>query len=179
MEQNQEAQMQSVAQVRYLTSEELSFYRTEGGLLGARLSGEDLGRIALMCLFPLHDARHYLAVRREVREREDRYGEIGIIADMDDFPADQVALMQEELDRRYFVPVITATNAAKEEFGHTFWDVETTAGNRTFSMSDLNNNVLSLGEGRVLLIDMDGNRYLIPDIEQAGEKARRQLDIWI
>ena len=91
----------------------------------------------------------------------------------------QRVLLEEELDRRYFVPRITGVKSVKEEFGYQYWDVETTAGPREFTMNDLSSNLIPLKEKQVLLLDIDGNRYLIPDLTRLEAKALKFIDIWL
>ncbi|MDO4563720.1 MAG: DUF1854 domain-containing protein [Clostridia bacterium] len=165
--------------VSYLTAQSGEFYETKGGLLGYRTSDADYPRVSLYRMFPLHDLRRFISVREEKHSREDRRGEIGVIEDIDTFPAEQLELIERELERRYFVPEVLAVKNVKEEFGHTYWETSTSAGDRSFTVFDMNNSVINLGEGRVLVIDIDGNRFVFPDISKVGEKALKYIDIWL
>ena len=84
-----------------------------------------------------------------------------------------------ELEKRYFVPEIVKVKNAKEEFGHTYWEVETTAGDRQFTTFDMSSSLIRLSENSVMLIDVDGSRYIIPDLKKADDKAMKVLDIWL
>ncbi len=174
-----ENKMHGYADINYLAPEKCEFYETEGGLLGLRMDGEDLGRIALVRMFPLRNPDKFISVRRELRERNDARREYGVIADLGAFSGEQRALIDEELKRRYFVPDILSVKNVKEEYGHTYWTVETTAGERSFTVFDMNSNLLNLGGGRALIIDVDGNRYCFPDVSKIGEKALRLVEIWL
>lgn len=149
-----------------------TFYRTEGGFLGMRRGDYD-GRVVLLRAFPLTMAQQFISVR----DRE--FEELGIILDIGQFLESQRVLLEEELDRRYFVPRITGVKSVKEEFGYQYWDVETTAGPREFTMNDLSSNLIPLKEKQVLLLDIDGNRYLIPDLTRLEAKALKFIDIWL
>ncbi len=174
-----ENKMKAYADINYLSPDKCEFYKTDGGLLGLRLGGEDLGRVALLRMFPLRKPEKFISVRRENRERSDSRVEYGVIEDLAAFTGEQRALIDEELERRYFVPEITAVTNVKEEYGHTYWTVETTAGGRSFTVFDMNSNLLNLGGGRVMIVDVDGNRYIFPDVSKIGEKALRLIEIWI
>lgn len=171
--------MQKYADINYLSPEKCEFYKTEGGLLGMRLAGDDLGRIALLRMFPLRNPEKFISVRRENRERADSRVEYGVIEDLSAFSGEQRSLIDEELKRRYFVPEITKVTNVKEEYGHTYWSTETTAGERNFTVFDMNSNLLNMGGGRVMIIDVDGNRYIFPDVSKIGEKALRLVEIWL
>ena len=174
-----ENKMKNYADINYLSPKDCEFYATEGGLLGLKVKGEDLGRVALVRMFPLRNKENFISVRREIRDRNDSRVEYGVIESLSEFSGNQRELIDRELERRYFVPEITRVVKVKEEYGHTYWETETSAGNRNFTVFDLNSNLLNMGNNRVLLIDVDGNRYIIPDITKIIEKAKRLLEIWI
>ena len=179
MDRQPENKMKDYADINYLSPEKCEFYETEGGLLGMKMDGEDLGRVALLRMFPLRNPSRFISVRRENRERSDSRVEYGVIEDLSAFSGGQRELIDKELARRYFVPEITKVTNVKEEYGHTYWNVETTAGDRSFTVFDMNSNLLNLGGGRVMMVDVDGNRYVFPDVKKIGEKALRLIEIWI
>ena len=111
----------NAANVRYLTANDIKFYETEGSLLGAFVDGEDVGRIDILRLFPLHQKDKYLSVRRKAESHRDRNTEIGIIEVLDGFSEKEKELVEHELEKRYFVPEIVKVKNAKEEFCHTYW----------------------------------------------------------
>lgn len=170
---------QSAASVRYLTCGDIKFYETAGGLLGAEADGKDMGRVDVLLLFPLHEKERFLSVRRQAEKSRDRNTEIGIIEDLAPFSEEQKALVRADLKKRYFVPEITKVISVKEEFGHTYWDVETSAGKRSFTTFDMSASLVKADGESVILIDVDGSRYCFPDVKKAGDKALRVLDIWL
>lgn len=167
------------ANIRYLTSKDIKFYETKGGLLGAVLDGEDVGRCDVLRLFPLHQPDCFLSVRRQAQSHRDRSTELGIIEKLSSFSGEEKKLITHELEKRYFVPEITKVKNAKEEFGHTYWEVETNAGERSFTTFDMSSSLIRIDANSVMLIDVDGSRYLIPDLKKADDKAMKMLDIWL
>jgi len=93
-----------------------------------------------------------------------------------DFPAEVVAAFREELDRRYFAPVITRIKSMKEEFGYAYWEVETDSGPRRFTVRDLQQSLLLLSAEHILLVDVDGNRFEIPDYTALDPSSRKVID---
>ncbi|MCX7714866.1 MAG: DUF1854 domain-containing protein [Clostridia bacterium] len=156
----------------YLLPENITFYKTKGGLIGAKTKDYD-GRANLFRIFPLNLENKYISVR------DKDLTELGIIEDMEIFPQEQIELMNDELNKRYFIPKITKVIEAKEEFGNYFWNVETTAGERKFSMRDLANNVIHKKNGAIVLVDVDGSRYEMEDVYKTAGKALKFLDIWL
>lgn len=155
-----------------LSPDTIKFYETSGHLLGGKTAEYD-GRVNLLRMFPLTTPSQYISVRNQDMK------EIGMIEDISIFEDKQLLLIETELSRRYFVPDIISVYDVKEEFGNYFWDCDTTAGRRTFTVRDLSNNLLRLSGGTLTLIDTDGNRYAIQNVHALGTKALRVLDIWL
>ena len=88
------------AEVRLLSAGELHFTATAGGFLALTMTGgertEHYPRINAYRTFPLSAADRYLSLR-------DADGkEIGLLESLADLPREQAALLQQELERRYF-----------------------------------------------------------------------------
>lgn len=165
--------------IEYLNPQELTFSLNDSGLITASLKGEDLGRVAVLRMFPFEFEEEYLCVRYENYRRTDKECEVGIIRKLSDFPKQQQEIVRGELKKRYFVPDIVKVNEVKDEFGHTMWKTVTTAGEREFTVTDMSSNVINLGNNRIMLVDVYGNRYYIPDITKTDDKTLKILEIWI
>ena len=168
-----------MSEINYLTQENTEFYENESGLLMLRYNGEELGRVAVRRMFPLKFEDEYLSACKENFSRRNKNEEIGIIRTLDEFKNEQVKLIKNELERRYFIPEVVKVKSVSDEFGHTYWKVETTAGERDFTVEDMASNLIRLSENSVILIDVYGNRYLFADIKKLGDKTMQTLEIWI
>ena len=73
-------------------------------------------------------------------------------------------IVEEELARRYFTPKIERVVSVKEEMGVVAWEVETDRGARRFIVRNLRDNTFPLGPNRLMMTDMEGNRYEFPDV---------------
>ena len=165
--------------LNFIEVSDAQFYLSENGLLCMKYKGEDMGRVSVLRMFPMEKKEEYLCVRAENFSREDKEKEIGIIRELSIFPAEQKIAIREELGKRYFIPHILSVAEVKEEFGHSMWKVVTDAGEREFTVTDMGSNVKSLGEGSMMLADVYGNRYYIPNLNKLCEKAQKILEIWI
>lgn len=161
-----------ITDIIYLTEKDIRFYETNGKLLGAETKSYN-GRVNLYRIFPVSYENEYISVR------DSNLCEIGIIKKLSDFPDAQKTLALQELNRRYFTPKITKVIDAKQEFGNFFWHVETTAGERKFSMRDLANNIIRTKDRGIILVDMDGSRYALENPRKDAGKAMKFLDIWL
>jgi hypothetical protein len=143
----------SSAQARYLDPRELGVARSEGGFLTLTLDGKEYPRAHLYWCFPLSQERRFISVR----DSEDR--ELGILAELEAFDRESRGLILAELESRYFAPRIGRIHSLKEEFGYTYWDVDTEAGRCRFTVQVGQNAVIQLEEDSLLLVDVDGNRF--------------------
>lgn len=83
---------------------------------------------------------------------------------------------QEELRRRYLTATVTAITHAKQEFGATYWHVETDRGTRDFVTQNLQENAVWLSDVHLLLLDVDGNRFEITNISALDTTSRRFIE---
>ena len=104
--------------------------------------------------FPLTDSSKYITLL------DSEGKEIGIVRDIKHLPQESAETLLSELQKRYFMPKIIKIYELDGEFGVTRWVVETNRGPVTFSMRS-RFDVVSLENGRVLIKDVDGNRYEI------------------
>jgi hypothetical protein len=82
----------------------------------------------------------------------------------------------EELRRRYLTATVQSVKHAKQEFGATYWSVETDRGPRDFVTQSLQENAIWLGPGHLLLVDVDGNRFEITDIAALDASSQKYID---
>ncbi len=157
----------------YITPENSNFYRCSGGFLGLKFNGEDLKRVSLSKAFPFSHSSCYISVKGKDNK------EIGLIQDISAFSLETLSLFTEELERRYLLPLISRINSVKEEFGYAYWDVETDIGAKRFIIRKDNNSFIPLSENRVLVVDVDGNRFEIPDYTKLDSKSYRIIELMI
>ena len=159
---------------RMLAPGELRFAATAGGFLALTVTSaersEHYPRINAYRTFPLSAADRYLSLR------DAEGSEIGILESLTDLARDQAALLRAELERRYFTPAITEVRSLKEEFGYSYWLVNTDAGRRRFTVQSGKNNVTVVAERRLLIVDVDGNRFTVADYTRLDRSMLRILE---
>ena len=102
--------------------------------------------------------------------------EITMVSDPEESLApENWAILSRELHGRYLNGVIHRVLAANTEFGATYWTVVTDRGTKDFVTQSLQENAQWLGPSHLLLIDVDGNRFEIPDIEALDAESRRRV----
>ncbi|MFW6161238.1 MAG: DUF1854 domain-containing protein [Planctomycetota bacterium] len=144
-------------------------FRREGQRLRLERDGTWL-EVTLVRLFPLTEPDGWVAVLDE----EGR--EVGILLDLGKLRKGSRAAAEEELQRRYLVPEITRLLECKPLRHHMMrWVVETDRGPATFTTRNLRDQIKEPSPRRLSLIDVEGNRYDIPDINALDLDSRRLL----
>ena len=115
---------------------------------------------------PLTRPNKYLALMNGKGE------EITTIEDPAELDADSRMAVQEELHKRYLTATVHRITHAKSEFGAGYWHVITDRGERDFVTQSLQENAQWLSPVHLLLIDVDGNRFEIPDVSALDDRSR-------
>lgn len=158
--------------IDFLDPQNASFKETPGKLLSLKNGDKDYPRVTLNCSFPHSAKQQYISVRDPDNK------EVGMIKDLDDFDMDTQTLLKKHLSFRYFCPVIQKILSLKEEFGYTFWETETTEGVCRFVIRRDGKSTGTFGK-EILIVDVDGNRFVIPDVTKLSEKEYKQIELYI
>ena len=167
-----------------LTQENTVFSRSEGNLISMKVTQpdgtvEEFERVVPVRAFPITDPEEFISVKEPDSKEKGKGAEIGLIRRITDFDADTQALLREELDRRYFTPVILRLTGVKEKFGYYYWDAETSAGKVSFVMTNITSNIRTLEDGRVFIHDIDGNCFQIPDPTKLDKASLKKIEIYM
>lgn len=158
------------ADIVYITADETVFHRTEGGILALSFRGKEYDRVNVNRAFPFSLGDEFLSVR------DSEGKEIGIIRSLVEFSDDTKKIIKEELEWVYYSPKIEKILSVKEEFGYSYWNVETDRGVKRFTVRGTNECVIPVTETRLLIVDMDGNRFEISDIRDLDPKSFKMID---
>ncbi|MFA6729950.1 MAG: DUF1854 domain-containing protein [Eubacteriales bacterium] len=180
-----------IIEIIYLSPENAEFYETENGFpcvkafippvkkddLEEEASKDpvwqDLGRAFFHRAFPFDDAENFISVT-------DKDGnEYGVIKSLDLFDGAGRDIIEKELKRKYFTPVITKILSLKERFGYSYWEADTNHGRMSFAMHDTYRNIAKVSESRLILTDVDGNRFEIPDVFGLDRKSFRKIELYL
>ena len=166
---------EELLEMRFLTAENAQFSRTEGGFVALKTMGKEYARVGIYLTFPLTNPEEYISIR----EADEKAKEIGIIEKLSQLNPDEQDMIREQIKLRYFMPVITKVLDVKNEYGYAYWHVTTTFGVCRFTTQMSGNAVISLSDSRLLVTDIDGNRYEIPDFYSLSIMERKKLDLFI
>ncbi|REK76932.1 DUF1854 domain-containing protein [Paenibacillus paeoniae] len=163
--------LSDAADVYYLTKDNAAFHKTEGQMLAVTIMEETHSAVYVHSSFP-HTNKHMFLSVRTLENRE-----IGMIRSLDDFSEDTQQLLKEQLHIRYFTPEIRKVISVKEEFGYSYWEAETSAGLCRFTVRGGGSHAKLVTPDRLLVTDVDGNRFVIQDISKLTDKEFRMVEM--
>ena len=99
----QNAKVEQMFSICFLTPENASVERTEGGLLRARINGKDYPRIHPARCFPFTSPDEYISLREGTGNQSK---EIGMLRYINSLGEETAKIIKEQLDMIYFMPVI-------------------------------------------------------------------------
>jgi hypothetical protein len=137
---------------------------------------DDPGRVfpavEVVRAFPISDPRRCISVC-------DAEGhELIWIDELDAVPEPTRRVIEEELARREFVPVVRRILRVSAPVEPSEWDVETDRG-RTHFVVNSEDDVRRLDGRRAMIIDANGVRYLIPDTRALDAGSGRLLERYL
>jgi ABC-type multidrug transport system ATPase subunit len=121
-------------------------------------------------LFPATNPDDYISLR--IWDREGHEQEIGILRRLGNWPMEAQIMVRAALERRYWLQTVTGVDNIKMEMGHLTLNVRTLHGPREFTMRWSQAQVQDFGESGKVLLDLDDNRYLVPDVEALPPKEQ-------
>jgi len=157
---------------------DITFYATEGGFTGLRFKDEDYKHITLRRIMPIGNPMQYISVA----DRENN--EIGILLNVADLPGDQRAVVERELDNRYYSPQVLEVKSVKDKMGYVYMEMRLLdkKGNeytKSSAIKDVSRNIRMLSEDSVIIFDVDGNRYVVPSLRKMDRNSLKKLDSYL
>ena len=88
-------------------------------------------------------------------------------------------MLRAALARRYFLRRITAIDDIKLEYGHLLFRVQTDQGPTEFTMRWTQSQAQDFGARGKVLLDLEDNRFLVPDIDELPPRERELLQRYV
>ena len=155
----------------WLTPENATFY-VKNDFLHIKTETYE-GRAHLCREFPFELEWEFISVMNEEQ------AEVGIIKSVSLFEGVGEELIRTELRRRYYAPVIDKILGVKERYGFSYWRVHTAEGNVSFTLHDTYRSIIRASHNRVVLLDVNGNRFEIPDVEALDRKSYKKIELYL
>ena len=161
--------LEKYVDIDYINGENALFYRKKGGLLALKYGDQEYSRVTLHRAFPFNLEDRYISVF------DPEGKEIGIIKSLEVLSDEMRSLLEEELKWTYFCPQIEKIEKLAEEFGYWYWEVTTDAGKKRFTVKGTD-SLIPISETRLIINDVEGNRFEIKDINNLDESSLRLLE---
>jgi len=181
-----------LAKIKYLNSDNAKLYRTKNGFAAMKaylppiqsddleadeqvstLEWQDLGRVYFHRMFPFDSPDDFISVL-------DKDGkEYGVIRKISDFTGEAAEIIENFLTQKYLCPEITKIISLKDQLGYSYWEVETDKGRMSFTMHDTYRNIARVSDTRLVLSDIDGNRFSIKDVLALDSKSYRKIELYL
>ena len=160
-------------ELRFLDAEDATFWRDRFGQLMLKLAdGQEYREVVLTLAFPLTHPSRMLVVR------DSELKEIGLIDDYLTVDEQSRKVLEEELEKAYFVPRILHILGAEQEHSLATFEVETDRGPRTIQVEFLQ-RIRFLPAGRVVIQDVDANRFEITNINELDARSQAILEPYL
>ena len=164
---------QSVMDIGILDPSAIEFYRNPQGFLAMKKGEEDFKRVKLSRVLPFAEPEKYITVC-------DMDGnELGIIRDLAELDKAQHELALEDLSARYYCPEVTLIKSIKEKMGYFYFDVAFGSFKKIFAVKDISRSIKQIDDKCIVITDVDGSRYLIPDVWKIDSKSRRRIEPYL
>ena len=128
-------------------------------------------RIKVVRAAPLTHPDRYISLLDEKDE------EICMIDDLARLNDETRSIIAEELDRRYLTSLIERVHSVRHDFGTSYWDVDTNRGRREFVVQNVSENAQWLGDFRLLMIDVDDNRFEISNLNDLDRRSLSRVEM--
>ena len=155
-----------------LAGSQVRFSRKEGDSAFMTIGDREYEVGAIIMAFPISSRNRLVAVR------DTRGEEIGIIRDISNMDPHSRKIVSAEVEKSYFMPRILKVLDVTEKLNVGTWKVETNRGSRTFQVRRPRQNLRKIGP-RIIIRDVDGNRYEICDWTKLSLRGRSQVEEYI
>jgi hypothetical protein len=164
-------------EVRFLTPDLCHVHLGTHDALHVTVKNERIyGGVYAAYAFPVAHPDEYIALLHTGGEEE---MEIGIIRDLNDFPQEAADLVRQALTRRYFVHRIARIRRVGWKYGLVNLQVETDKGPADILVPWRHDRAFDYGRRGKVLIDVEKNRYLIPDLNELSARERNEFQRYI
>ncbi len=151
-----------------------SSFGMKNGFLTVTKGEESYDRVFLHRTFPFDKPWEYISVIDADNK------EIGIIYNIADYDSETEELLRTELNRKYYEPKVKSIVSLKERYGFSYWTIITKEDRKvSFTMQDTFRNIIRAGDDRAILLDVDGNRFVIESLMGLDKKSHKKIELYI
>ena len=140
----------------YLDPSRLRLFRKPRWMLRMTIEGDrSYIKVKIVKIAPLSSPDEYISFLDSKNEQ------IGLLRDLGGLDEGSRRIIEEELNKRYLTFTVREIRSIRIEFGISYWEVETNKGPKDFVARDVHENVLRPAAQRLVILDVEGNRFEI------------------
>ena len=168
----------AITGVRRLTADTATIFEGAFSLLHCAVKGDQMYRgVFAVLMFPIRYPDCYISLR--YTGEKDKVREIGVIEDLSAFSVETQTLIRAILKKQYHEHIISRVYGVRHEFGLLFFEVETQRGRQEFMMPWRHDRAEDFGAGGKVLLDVNENRFIVPDVLSLPAKDQRRFTNYI
>ena len=141
--------------------------------IGVVIDEEVYYRIRISRAFPFTRPSYFIGFYDEEGK------ELGIVENIDRLDKDSRKALERYFEKAYFVPIIKKVTGVDDRHGVATWYVETDKGERSFDIRGKRESVRTMPGRRIVVEDVDGNKYDIPDYAELDEQSFNLIEEYI
>jgi len=154
------------------------FFTASGGFAGLRYKGSEYKHIVLRRIMPIDQPMHYISVADHDNK------EIAILKSVSELEEDQRVIVERELDNRYYSPQVLDIMSVKDKLGYVYMEMrlrnkQGKEYDKSCAIKDVSRNIRMLSNTSIIIFDVDGNRYVVPDLKALNKQSLRRLDSYL
>ena len=147
---------------------------SKNGFISMTYNDKTYERVFFYRAFPFDMLYEYICVL------DDEQNEIGIIYNLDELDESSMQMIKTELERRYYQSTIKSIQGIKERYGFSYWNIVTTDDRKvSFTVKDTFRSIIRIGDNKAIVVDVDGNRFVIESIAALDRKSYRKIELYL
>jgi hypothetical protein len=132
-------------------------------------NGKSFGDVQVVRAAPLSEPNRYICFLDSAGEEICMVRDLLVLANPDRL------LAEEELRTRYLTSEIQRVVSVREEATTLYYEIETDRGLREIVVRSSDETIRWMGKSHLLLIDVDGNRFQVRNIDALDSRSARML----
>ena len=162
----------ALAEIGAIDPSQVHLFRGPHGVLRCTIDGvKTVLRAKVVRAFPVTADTHWINVL------DAKNKEVCLIEDPTQLDADSQVLVEQELERFYRVSIILRIVNIVQDYRTLYWYVETDRGPRDFVIRWTADTVNWRSANELLLMDIDTNRFRIPDVTKLDKASLNRLNV--
>jgi hypothetical protein len=158
-----------VFKLNYLDTKKVQFFKHGDALRVTIEDDKSCLRVVPMRSFPISMVDRYISLR------DMKGNELGIIKNPNELDKESQKLLDEEIRKRYFRPIIQKVKSIHDKMGIVEWEIETDRGKKKILTRSIHESIEETDTG-LIIKDLENNQYEVANLRQLDPASAKLLD---